>query len=183
VATFRYLILGTLGASFYLIGLGFLFIETGSLNMADVASILAVTGLGRLTTLRAGVHGRGHGHQDGAAAAASVAAGRLYAAPASSTALIAPIGTKVAAYVLIRLLYDVFPAGSVLAHLRALDLVAWFGALGIVWGSVMAIPQRDLKRMLAYSSVAQIGYIALGIGLGTAYGLIGAVCTSSTTPA
>jgi multicomponent Na+:H+ antiporter subunit D len=175
VAAFRYLILGTLGASFYLIGLGFLFIQTGSLNMADVAAILAVTGLGRLTTLALVFMVVGAGIKMALLPLHQWLPDVYTAAPASSTALIAPIGTKVAAYVLIRLLYDVFPTGPVLAHLRALDLVAWFGAAGIIWGSVMAIPQRDLKRMLAYSSVAQIGYIALGIGLGTAYGLIGAV--------
>jgi multicomponent Na+:H+ antiporter subunit D len=49
------------------------------------------------------------------------------------------------------------------------------GAAGILWGSILAIPQTNLKRMLAYSSVAQIGYIALGLGLGTAYGFIGAI--------
>ncbi len=174
-ATFRYLILGTLGASLYLIGLGFLFIETGSLNMADVAAILDVSGLGRLSTMALVFMVVGVGIKMALLPLHQWLPDVYSAAPASSTALVAPIGTKVAAYVLIRLLYDVFPAGPVLAHLRALDIVAWMGAAGILWGSFMAIPQRDLKRMLAYSSVAQIGYIALGIGLGTAYGLMGAV--------
>jgi len=175
VATFRYLLLGTLGASLYLIGLGFLLIETGSLNMADVAAILGVTGLAPLSTLALIFMVVGMGIKMALLPLHQWLPDVYAAAPASSSALVAPIGTKVAAYVLIRLLYDVFPAGPVLVHLRALDLVAWFGAAGILWGSFMAIPQRDLKRMLAYSSVAQIGYIALGIGLGTAYGLIGAV--------
>ena len=54
-------------------------------------------------------------------------------------------------------------------------IVAYAGAAAIVWGSFMAMSQKELKRMLAYSSVAQVGYIALGIGLGSRYGLIGAV--------
>lgn len=174
-ATFRYLVLGTLGASFYLIGLGFLFVETGSLNMADVANILNVTGLQRLSTVALGFIVVGVGIKMALVPLHQWLPDVYTAAPATSSALIAPIGTKVAAYVLIRLLYDVFPSGELLAHVRTLDVVGFFGAVGIIWGSVMAIPQRNMKRMLAYSSVAQIGYIALGIGLGTAYGLIGAI--------
>jgi multicomponent Na+:H+ antiporter subunit D len=175
VSTFRYLMLGTVGASFYLIGLGFLLVETGSLNMADVAGILAVTGLQRLSTVALGFMLVGVAIKMALVPLHQWLPDAYSTATTTATALIAPIGTKVAAYVLIRLLYDVFPAGQVLTHILTLDVLAFFGAVGIVWGSVMAIPQRDMKRMLAYSSVAQIGYIALGIGLGTAYGLIGAI--------
>jgi multicomponent Na+:H+ antiporter subunit D len=175
VATFRYLILGTLGASFYLIGLGFLFAQTGSLNMRDVAAILEVIGLDRVTTLAIVFMVVGLGVKMALLPLHFWLPDVYASAPASSTALIAPIGTKVAAYVIIRLLFDVFPGAPLLAHVRVLDLLAVCGALGIVWGSVMAIPQNNLKRMLAYSSVAQIGYIALGIGLGTANGFIGAI--------
>jgi multicomponent Na+:H+ antiporter subunit D len=76
---------------------------------------------------------------------------------------------------MIRLVFGVFPTEMIRGEMPLLDIIGILGATGIVWGSVMAIPQRNLKRMLAYSSVAQIGYIALGIGLGTAFGLIGAV--------
>lgn len=175
MATFRYLILGTLGASFYLIGLGFLFAQTGSLNMRDVAGILEVIGLDRVTTLGIVFMVIGLGIKMALLPLHLWLPDVYTHAPASSTALIAPIGTKVAAYVMIRLVYDVFPGAPLLAHIRVLDVLALCGALGIIWGSVMAIPQTNLKRMLAYSSVAQIGYIALGIGLGTANGFIGAI--------
>jgi multicomponent Na+:H+ antiporter subunit D len=175
LATFRYLMLGTLGASFYLIGLGFAYVQTGSLNMADAAAIFAVTGLDPLTLLALAFMVVGIGLKMALLPLHQWLPDAYSAAPAASTALIAPIGTKVAAYVLLRLLFEVFPPGPILRGLHVLDLIAWLGAAGILWGSVMAIPQRDLKRMLAYSSVAQIGYIALGIGLGSAYGFIGAV--------
>jgi multicomponent Na+:H+ antiporter subunit D len=174
VGAFRYLILGTIGASFYLIGLGFILIQTGSLNMADVAAILATEsgvptiaiGLVFITIgigLKMALFPMHHWLPDA-----------YTFAPATSTALIAPIGTKVAAYVLIRMFYGVFPEEAVNA-LHLPTIVAWLGAIAIIWGSVMAIPQDNLKRMLAYSSVAQIGYIALGLGLGSTYALIGAV--------
>jgi multicomponent Na+:H+ antiporter subunit D len=173
--TFRYLLLGTIGASFYLLGLGFLFAQTGSLNMQDVQSILAVTGLDPITTLALVFILVGIGIKMALVPLHQWLPDVYTSAPASSTALIAPLGTKVAAYVVIRLLYDVFPAEPLLAHVRALDLLGLLGAAGVLWGSIMAIPQHNLKRMLAYSSVAQIGYIALGIGLGTAFGFIGAI--------
>ncbi|HEX2101731.1 MAG TPA: proton-conducting transporter membrane subunit, partial [Candidatus Synoicihabitans sp.] len=96
-------------------------------------------------------------------------------AVSSSAALIAPIGTKVAAYVLIRMLFYVMDPDWVRFELALTTVIGWMGAIGIVWGSCMAIAQADLRRMLAYSSVSQIGYIALGIGLGNASGFIGAV--------
>jgi multicomponent Na+:H+ antiporter subunit D len=52
-------------------------------------------------------------------------------------------------------------------------IIGWMSAAGIIFGSVMAIAQKDFKRMLAYSTVAQIGYIGLGIGLANPLGLIG----------
>ncbi len=175
VSAFRYLILGTVGASFYLLGLGFIFIVTGSLNMADVASILPqiTTTPPILIGVILMVIGIGvkmalfplHGWLPDAYTYAS----------STSTALIAPIGTKVAAYVLIRLLFFVFEKDLVTIEIPVLKTIGYLGAAGIIAGSILAIAQHDLKRMLAYSSVAQISYIALGIGLGSTLGLIGAI--------
>ncbi|MGC9451270.1 MAG: complex I subunit 5 family protein [Oceanipulchritudo sp.] len=174
-SAFRYLILGTIGASFYLLGLGFLYAETGSLNMGDVALILDAGGMG--TPARIGFVFIILG------ICLKMALLPLHQwlpdvytdAPPMGTALVAPIGTKVAVYVLIRVLYDVFPAGPGNWAFPLHGILSVAGAAAILWGSVMAIPQTNLKRMLAYSSVAQIGYIALGIGLATPFGYIGAV--------
>lgn len=175
VAAFRYLILGTIGASFYLLGLGFIFIQTGSLNMADVGSILAKEGMDQAILVGLLLIVSGMGLKMALLPLHQWLPDAYTYAPAASSSLIAPIGTKVGAYVMIRIVFGVFPTEMILAEVPLLQIIGWLGAVGIVWGSVMAIPQRNLKRMLAYSSVAQIGYIALGIGLGTAYGLIGAV--------
>jgi multicomponent Na+:H+ antiporter subunit D len=86
-------------------------------------------------------------------------------APSASSALIAPIGTKVGAYVLFRLLFLFLVFKYFSVTLPVADILAFFSAAGIIFGSVMAMAQKDMKRMLAYSSVAQIGYIGLGIGL------------------
>jgi multicomponent Na+:H+ antiporter subunit D len=175
VAAFRYLIMGTLGASFYLLGIGFLYMVTGSLNMADVKNILphippnpAVHAALTLIIVGMGV---------------KMAIFPLHGwlpdsytyAPSTSSALVAPIGTKIAAYVIIRVMFFVFGVKFVSSAMPVADLIAWLSAAGIIYGSIMAIAQKEMKRMLAYSSVAQIGYIGLGIGMANPLGYIGAV--------
>jgi multicomponent Na+:H+ antiporter subunit D len=175
VSAYRYLLLGTVGASFYLLGVGYLYVITGSLNMADVASrlpalagnpallvslVLMVIGLG----LKMALFPMHMWLPDAYTYASSTA-----------TAIIAPVMTKVSAYVLIRMLFFVY--GMDLAHgtLPVGAFITWLGLAGVVAGSVMAIAQKDAKRMLAYSSVAQVAYIAVGIGLGSSVALIGAM--------
>jgi multicomponent Na+:H+ antiporter subunit D len=174
-AAFRYLIIGTIGASFYLLGIGYLYFMSGTLNMNDlalilpmmkdsptilVALILIVVGLGIKMAIFP-MHGW-------------LPDSYTYA-PTTSSALIAPIGTKVGAYVLMRLLFFVFGIDYFSKELPIADLIAVFSCGGIIFGSVMAMAQKEMKRMLAYSSVAQIGYIGLGIGLANPFGFIGAV--------
>ena len=175
VSAFRYLTLGTVGASFYLLGLAFIFISTGTLNMADASRILPLLDDSRavvvgLTLIVLGIGLKMalfpmHGWMPDAYAYAS----------SSATALIAPIGTKVAAYVLLRFMFFVVEPDFLRNELNLLQIVGYLGAIGVVWGSIMAICQKELKHMLAYSSVAQVGYIAVGIGLASPYGFIGAV--------
>ena len=175
VAAFRYLILGTTGASFYLLGIGFLYLLTGSLNMADVARLMPelVSNPALPVALSLIVVGVGlkmamfplHGWQPDAYTHAC----------STTTAIIAPIMTKVSAFVLLRLLFFVFGVDLVTRVLPAGWIIAWLSAAGIVVTSLMAIAQRDVKRMLAYSSVAQLGYIGLGIGLANPWALTGAV--------
>jgi multicomponent Na+:H+ antiporter subunit D len=172
-STFRYLIIGTIGASFYLFGLGFLYAETGSLNMGDVSRILALNGMGMPAQIAFSFIVIGIWLKMALLPLHQWLPDVYTDAPAMSTALVAPIGTKVAVYVLLRMLYGVFPGESALGILY--EVLCWAGAVAIIWGSVMAIPQNNFKRMLAYSSVAQIGYIVLGIGMATPFGFIGAV--------
>lgn len=171
-AALRYLILGTLGASLYLLGVGFLFAATGSLNMADVAarlgesepalamvgSALILVGLG----VKAGLFPL-HGWMPAAYARAPIAA----------AALMAPLMTKVAAYALIRILFWVYGTDYLVNDRIILEVLLWAGAAAVVLGGVMAFVQSDLRRMLAYSSVAQVGLVAVGVGLANTQALIG----------
>ncbi|MCK4765542.1 MAG: monovalent cation/H+ antiporter subunit D family protein [Candidatus Aminicenantes bacterium] len=175
VAAFRYLIMGTIAASFYLLGVGFLYMETGSLNMADVKAILptVIDQPAILVALVLMVLGMGikmalfpmHGWLPDA----------YTYAPTTSSAIIAPTGTKVGAYVMLRVMFFVFGVNFVSKTLPLTQIISWLSAIAIIYGSVLAIAQKEMKRMLAYSSVAQIGYIGLGIGLANPMALIGAL--------
>lgn len=175
VAAYRYLILGSVGTGFYLLGTGFIYVMSGSLNMADVARILPhildqppvlaglilmVTGIGLKTALFP-LH--------------FWLPDAYSSAPSSSSALLAPLGTKVGAYVLIRILFFVFDPGALEQRVPITSVIAWLSVGGVLYGSLMALAQHELKRMLAYSSVAQIGYIGLGLGMATPLGFVGAV--------
>jgi multicomponent Na+:H+ antiporter subunit D len=95
-------------------------------------------------------------------------------APPAVIPFISGAMTKVMVYVLLRYCYFIF--GAINGVLPAvLEVLGWLAAAGIILASVMAIAQTDFRRMLAYSSVAQIGYIVLGIAIANYYGLIGAV--------
>ncbi len=173
VATFRYLIVGTIAATFYLLGVGYLYALTGSLNMADVATRLAdISHSGAfavaITFIVVGLSIKAalfplHGWLPDA----------YTYAPAPVIGFISAVMAKVSAYALFRVLYFVLrptePVGQVLTGL------SWMAAIAILAGSLLAVAQRDVRRMLAYSSISQMGYIFLGLALGTPAALRGAL--------
>jgi multicomponent Na+:H+ antiporter subunit D len=175
VAAIRYLILGSLAGSFYVLGVGFLYFATGSLNMADVADRLVPIYHSRAVIAAAILIA--------VAMALKMALFPFHLwlpdaytyAPSPVAGLIPPIMTKVAAYVLMRVFLGVFHPRFVVSQLPILPVISWLSAGGIIFGSVMAIAQKDLRRMLAYSSVSQIAYVGLGLGMAHPMGLVGAL--------
>lgn len=167
-SAFRYLTLGTAGAAFYLLGVAFIFIATGSLNMVDIGQILPLIHDSRPVTVGLVLIVLGVCIKMGIFPLHQWLPDAYTHASSAATALIAPVGTKVAVYVLIRtlIIYDFPPI---------IDLLSWVAALSIVVGSILAITQSNIKRMLAYSSVANIGYITLGITLANPLAFIGAL--------
>jgi multicomponent Na+:H+ antiporter subunit D len=96
-------------------------------------------------------------------------------APSAVTALMAATATKVAIYLLIRFIYSVFGADFSFGEMPTVYLLVPLAVVGILSTSMAAIGQDKIKRMLAYSSVAQIGYMVLGIGMASATGLAAAL--------
>jgi multicomponent Na+:H+ antiporter subunit D len=174
-SAFDYLVMGTIGATFILIGIGFLYMMTGTLNMQDLAARLPAVWDTR--TVRAGF------------AFLTVGIGLKLAmfplhlwlpnaytyAPSVVTAFLAATATKVAVYVLLRFILGIFGIDFALGRMPLEYILLPLGVLGILSASLVAIYQVEVKRLLAYSSVAQIGYMVLGIGLASTTGITGAI--------
>ena len=174
LAAFRYLLIGTIGASLYLLAIGFMYSMTGSLNMADLSlllqdkmdSPLIIMALALLIAafgIKMALFPF-HGWQPDS---------YTYSHPGAAP-LISGAMSKVPAYAMLRFFFYLFGAQHLFVQ-HGLTVIGILGAIGIILGSVMAIAQDDFRRMLAYSSVAQIGYIAVGLAIGSLYGLIGAI--------
>jgi len=169
-AAYQYLIMGTIGATFFLIGVGLLYAMTGTLNMSDLSH--------RLPDLLADgtVHTAFAFILVGFALKLALFPLHLWLpnaytyAPSVVTIFLAATATKVAVYVMLRVVFNVF--GFELIHETPADeLFLILCVAGILVMSFYAIYQQDSKRLLAYSSVAQIGYMMLGVGLGSILGI------------
>jgi multicomponent Na+:H+ antiporter subunit D len=174
-SAFRYVIVGTIGACFYLLGVGYLYIVTGSLNMADLSEILPQLHDSRVVLVAFGFLLIG--------IAMKMALFPLHVwlpdsytyAPSAVSALLAPLMTKVGAYVMIRIMFGIFGPVFSIEVAPTTTLLSSIAAIAILVGCVMALAQVDLKRMLSYILVAEVGYIALGVGLANRNGLTGAI--------
>jgi len=175
ISAFRYLIMGTLGASFYLMGVGYLYLLTGSLNMADVAGIISTMGLNPALLVSLVMMVVGLGLKMALFPMHLWLPDAYTYASSTSTAIIAPIMTKISAYVMIRMLFFVYDWDLFLNVHHIGDIIKWLAIAGVFVGSIMAIGQKDAKRMLAYSSVAQVAYIGVGIGMANPLALVGAM--------
>ena len=170
-AAFQYLVMGTIGATFIVIGVGLLYMVTGTLNMLDLAERLPPMAESR-TVLAA-------------FAFLTVGAGlklalfplhfwlpNAYAyAPSVVTAFLAATATKVSVYILLRFFFTVFGTTYSFELVTLENLLMPLGVAAILVCSTVAIFQTNVKRMLAYSSVAQVGYMVLGIGFASTAGL------------
>ncbi len=174
-AAYQYLVLGTTGATLYVTGVGLLYLATGTLNFADIASRLGDVPDNRplaagLAFITAGI-------------GLKLALFPLHAwlpnaytfAPSVVSAFLAATATKVSVYVLMRVYFTVYGVDKVFHDIPLGPVLAVLSVAALFVASAAAIVQKDLKRLLAYSSVAQIGYITLGISLGSAPGLAAAV--------
>ncbi|MDQ2071405.1 monovalent cation/H+ antiporter subunit D family protein [Haloarcula sp. NS06] len=176
VAALKYLIIGTVGASLYLLGIGYLLAATGTLNMADLAtklgemaaydSTLVLTAFGLMVgglTVKVALFPL-HTWQPDAYANA----------PDTVSAFISALVSTVSAYALARLLFSVFTV----EFLTAVPVARWalvgLACVSIIAGSALAVSQDSVQRMLAYSSVSQFGLVIAGFAIATPLAVIGA---------
>lgn len=174
-AAFKYLLVGTVGAALFLFGVGYAYIATGTLNMTDLATKLAALGYtdplvqAAFVLLVVGLFVKIavfplHTWQPDAYAGA----------PDSVSGLIAALVSTTAAYALIRIVFSVFTVDFLQANPLAQSILGTAAVVSIVVGSVLAVAQTDIKRLLAYSSVSQFGLIIGAIAVANGTALIGA---------
>lgn len=175
LASFRYIIMGTIGACFYLLAVGYLYAVTGSLNMADLAKLLPSLYGSKVVFVAFAFFMVG--------IALKMALFPLHVwlpdaytkAPSAASALIAPLMTKVAVYVMLRILFTVFQPSFSMVVLPVTKIMLWAGIIAIFAGAIMALAQVDFKRMLCYIIVAEVGYMVGGVGVANAVAIKGTI--------
>ena len=174
LAALKYLLVGTIGASLYLLGVGYLYISTGTLNMADLAGLLPDVGYASPLVLTGfGLIVVGLGVKTALFPLHTWQPDAYAESPDSVAAYIAALVSTAAAYALFRVTYTVFTPAFDAAVPAALDTLVVLASVSVVVGSVLAVLQSDLKRMLAYSSVAQFGLVIAGFAMVNETALVG----------
>jgi len=174
-AAYQYLIMGSIGATFIVIGIGFLYLMTGTLNLADMVPRVAVIensrpGLAALAFISVGV-------------SLKVALFPLHQwlpnaytyAPSAVSAFLAATATKVALYALIRFYFTVFGDTFLFEKLPLPAMMLVLSLFAMFFANAIAIFQTNLKRLFAYSSVGQIGYITLGLSFDSLNGVAASI--------
>ena len=168
-AAFKYTVMSTVGSLFVLLGIVFLYSYTSTLNMADMANILAQKGASNITIMVGVLFIMGFGLKAALVPFHAWLPDAHPSAPAPISAMLSGILIKsLGVYTLCRVFYNIIGINSSLSLILMV-----LGTLSMVIGVFLAIGQWDFKRLLAYHSISQIGYVILGIGLGTPLGMIG----------
>ncbi len=171
VAAFEYLVLGTIGATFILISIGLLYMMLGTLNISDLGA--RISPVEYSTPVKAALAF----FVVGVCLKIAIFPLHLWLAnsytnaPSVVSSFLSATATKVGIYVLIRILFDVFGPRFSLDSMKLGPIIMTLSLFAVFVGSFVAIFQKNIKRMLAYSSIAQIGYIMLGISLASGAGI------------
>lgn len=175
LASINYVFVGVIGASFYLLGVGYLYLQTGSLNMVDVARIL--TGIqGSSTVLVAFILCMIGLWIKMALFPLHVWLPNAYSySPVAFSRVVAPLMTKVMVYAMIRLMVTVFGLEYIFKTLNLSEAVVWLATAAILAGGIMALAQKNLKKMLTFIIVCEIGYMVGGAWMGNQLGMTGAI--------
>ncbi|MFT7222486.1 MAG: multicomponent Na+:H+ antiporter subunit D [Cellvibrionaceae bacterium] len=175
LAAFRYLILGSIGASFILLGIGFLYAATGTLNMFDLSQRLPDIENSRTLLVAFSFIAVGLFVKTAIFPVYSWLPDAYQYAPSSVTAFLSGTATKVSLYVFLRFFFHIFGTDYSFGVLFLGKLLLPLSVVGFSVMSVIAIFQTDIRRMLAYSSIAQISYIMMAISMGTEAGLVAGI--------
>jgi len=178
-ASFKYLVLGALGSTFALFGVGLCYNQTGTLNMAQIAGFVQTQGVNPVLLLAAGLFFAGFGLKAAMVPFHAWLPDAHPSAPAPISAMLSGVLIKaLGVYALCRIFFNVLGAagGAFPSVLMVL------GALSMVIGVLLAVGQWDFKRLLAYHSISQMGYVVLAVGLAGKLLERAAAAGGATTP-
>jgi multicomponent Na+:H+ antiporter subunit D len=160
-ASFKYLILGGVASTAVLFGIAFLYSITGTLNMPDLAQQLEVIGMTRLVGFVIALFIMGFGLKASAVPFHAWLPDAHPSAPAPISAMLSGVLIKaLGVYTIMRIMFNIIGKNELTSA-----ILMFLGALSMVIGGLLAIGQKDFKRMLAYSSISQMGYVLIAIGL------------------
>lgn len=176
-ASFNYLIMGGVGLSFFLLGIGFLYAMTGTLDVYHIAEQLpaAFNSSTRMVIMSFVLIATGMGIKIAVFPLHGWLPDAHSMAPSPVSALLSGVTVKIGIYCLIRMIYSVFSTETFSIISSSHTILIVLGVVTLLFGASMALVQTDLKRLLAYSTINQIGIIFIGLGIGTELGLTGAL--------
>jgi len=168
-ASFKYAVMGSVASSFILLGIALLYSYTSTLNMADISQVLSSKSGGLIVSFVAVLFLAGFGLKAALVPFHAWLADAHPSAPASISAMLSGVLIKVlGVYAIMRIFFNVLGLNNIV-----LSILMTLGVISMLVGVILALAQWDFKRLLAYHSISQIGYIILGIGLGTPLGILG----------
>ena len=177
-AATRYMIMSLLGSGLLLLGICFLYSLTGHLLMSNIkeqAALLQASGTYHIPLLTAICL-----MSIGLAIKSALYPFHTWLPDAygystlSSAAILSSLVSKGYIFLLVKIFYRVI-GFDIIRESKVINVLFVFGIAGMIMGSINAIKENDINRMIAYSSVAQIGYIYMGFGLGTSAGMIASI--------
>ena len=175
LASLNYVFMGTIGASFYLLGIGYLYLVTGSLNMADIAARLPQIYTSKAVLIAFVICMTGLFIKMALFPFHTWLPNAYAYSPTSSISLIAPLTTKVMIYVMIRITLFVFTPTFAFSSPMVNTAFVWIATGGIIAASILALSERRLKRFLTYVLIAEVGYMVGGLWLANRAGITGAI--------
>ncbi len=168
-AAFKYAIMGSLASIFVLLGIALLYSYTSTLNMADISYCLSLKPKGKLIGFISVLFLAGFGLKSALVPFHAWLADAHSSAPTPVSAMLSGVFIKIAGiYALARVFFNVIGTSD-----KLLFVLMSLGIISMVVGAFLAVAQSDIKRMFAYSSISQVGYIVFALGIGTPLAILG----------
>lgn len=168
-ASFKYAVMGSVASSFILLGIALLYSYTSTLNMADISGVLSQKGRGLIISFVAVLFLMGFGLKAAVVPFHAWLPDAHPAAPAPISAMLSGVFIKtLGVYALTRVFFNILGVEP-----KILFILMVLGVISMIIGALLAIAQTDIKRMFAYSSISQIGYIIFALGIGTPLAILG----------